>query len=216
MPADATFRRLHDVIQTVTNFRDSHLYQFDLREQENLIITDDEEAYQEHKYFQNNKDKILKNLKDISPKYRDFEQARIDFMSTPVRKPQSIKIDTFLEKHGELQYRYDFGDDWRFFITLEDIVDDYYFGYPTLLDGAGTAPPEDVGGLAGFYQFWEIYEDEEHPEHEGMRKWAEEMIFHPYDPERINDILKHVRYKKTEWDKINHQNYEVIEDKYRK
>ncbi len=44
MPAGATFNRLHDVIQTVTNFQsgypsgDYHLYEFDLRE-ENIRVT---------------------------------------------------------------------------------------------------------------------------------------------------------------------------------
>ena len=32
----------------------------------------------------------------------------------------------------------------------------------------------------------------------------------------INQRLKALDYKKTEWDKINHENYRVIEDKYRK
>ena len=60
MPADATFNRLHDVIQTVTNFQGGypsegyHLYKFDLA-QENIRVTNDEEAYQEHKHFMKNR-----------------------------------------------------------------------------------------------------------------------------------------------------------------
>jgi len=42
-------------------------------------------------------------------------------------------------------HNYDFGDDWHFITKHEEIVDDYYFGYPTLLDGAETAPPEGFG-----------------------------------------------------------------------
>jgi hypothetical protein len=68
-----------------------------------------------------------------------------------MRKPTGLKIDACLEKHKEILYRYDFGDGWELIIRLEDIMDDYYFGYPTLLDGAETAPPEDVGGIPGFY-----------------------------------------------------------------
>lgn len=47
MPAGATFNRLHDVIQAVTNFLsgypsgDYHLYEFDL-EEENMRVTIDE------------------------------------------------------------------------------------------------------------------------------------------------------------------------------
>ncbi len=56
IPAGATFNRLHHVIQLVTNFKsgypvgDYHLYEFDLKE-ENIRVTNDEEAYQEHLHF---------------------------------------------------------------------------------------------------------------------------------------------------------------------
>jgi len=49
MPAGATFKRFHDIIQNVTNFQSGyphggyHLYEFDLPE-ENKIVTDNEEA----------------------------------------------------------------------------------------------------------------------------------------------------------------------------
>ena len=40
--------------------------------------------------------------------------------------------------------------------------------------------------------------------------------FKEYDPDYINRLLKGIGYKKTEWDKVNHKNYRVINDKYRK
>ena len=114
------------------------------------------------------------------------------------------------------RYNYDFGDDWWFTIKLEEIVDDYYFGYPTLLDGAEMAPPEDVGGIHGFYEFLEVYRNPKHPEHKDMKAWADSQYFKEYDSDWINERLKGLDYKKTEWDKINHENYKVIKDKYRK
>jgi hypothetical protein len=54
MPAGATFNRLHDIVQMVTNFQSGypcikpmHLFEFDLKE-ENIRVTNDEQAYQEH------------------------------------------------------------------------------------------------------------------------------------------------------------------------
>src|SRR5699024_10536900 len=96
----------------------------------------------------------------------------------------------------------------------EKVVDDYYFGYPTLLDGAETAPPEDVGGIPGYEQFKEAYYDSEHPDHERIRNWVGGFGYRAYDPKHIKNMLKFVHYKKTEWNKINHVNYEVIDDKY--
>ena len=49
-----------------------------------------------------------------------------------------------------------------------------------------------------------------------MNEWAESLNFREFDPDWINEILKSINYKKTEWDEINHENYKVIHDKYRK
>ena len=49
-----------------------------------------------------------------------------------------------------------------------------------------------------------------------MKTWADSLRFSEYDPDWINRILKSLSYKKTEWDKINHERYRIIEDKYRK
>ena len=220
MPAGAKFNRLNDVIQNVTNFKSGypnsgyHLYEFELTE-ENKIVTDNEEAYIEHQHYKKNKEMYEERLKAMPSEMLEFEKLHQERLKIEVRKPTRIKIDDYLEKYKEIRYNYDFGDDWYFKIKLEQIVDDYYFGFPTLLDGAETAPPEDVGGIYGYYEFLEIYRDKNHPEHEEMKAWAESQYFREYDPDWINEMLKGIKYKKTEWGKINHENYQIIEDKYR-
>ena len=219
LPAGATFNRLNDVIQNVTNFQSGypyepyHLFEFDLGD---LIITNNEEAYLEHQHYKKNKKVYEKRLKTMGEEYLELEIAHQERIKVEVRKPATIKIDKYLEKFNEIKYEYDFGDSWQFLIKLEDIVDDYYFGFPTLLDGAETAPPEDVGGIYGYYEFLKIYNDAKHPEHEDIKDWAESLYFEEYDFNRINDKLKSIKYKKTEWDKINHNRYIIIGDKYRK
>jgi hypothetical protein len=42
------------------------------------------------------------------------------------------------------------GDYWRHKIELEKTIEDYEFGYPIILAGAGACPPEDVGGFGGY------------------------------------------------------------------
>ena len=221
MPAGATYKRLHDVIQNVTNFKSGyplggyHLYEFDLKE-ENMIVTDNEEAYTEHQHYLKNKKYYEDRLKNMDLKMLHFEQNYQEKLKIEVRKPKGLKINNYLEKYKEIKYNYDFGDDWWFTVKLEEIVEDYYFGYPTLLDGAETAPPEDVGGIHGFYEYLEAYQDTKHPEHSDMMSWVEDWNFKEYDPDWINDRLKSIDYKKTEWDKIKHKHYKVIQDKYRK
>ncbi|NLI60787.1 MAG: plasmid pRiA4b ORF-3 family protein [Clostridiales bacterium] len=221
MPAGATYKRLHDIIQNVTNFQSGyphsgyHLYEFDLPE-ENRIVTDSEEAYLEHQHYKKNKKMYEERLKSMPKDMVEFEIHYQERLKIEVRKPTGLKIDDYLEKYKEIRYNYDFGDNWWFTVKLEETVDDYYFGFPTLLDGAETAPPEDVGGIYGYYEFLEAFLDPKHPEHEDMKVWAESLGFREYDMDWINERLKGINYKKTEWDKINHERYKIIEDKYRK
>jgi len=202
MPADATFNRLHQTIQTVTNFQsdiaDYHLYEFML-EEENLRITNDDEALEEHKHFMKNRKEIEERIRDNAPaEFEEFAENQIKSLQMIVRKPTRIKMDDYLEKYKELLYMYDYGDNWMFLITLEDIMDDYKKGHPTLIDGERTAPPEDVGGIAGYEEFLKAYHDSSDPEHEEMREWAEMQNYREYDKDFINNMLKHVKYKKSE------------------
>ena len=221
MPAGATYRRLHDVIQNTTNFQSGypgngyHLSEFDLSK-ENKKVSDDEDAYLNHQYYLKNKKCFEDKLKTMNPNDLKFEVLYQESLKIEVRKPTSLKIDKYLEKYKAIRYHYDFGDDWWFIIKLEEIVEDYYFGYPTLLDGEGTAPPEDVGGLDGFYEFLEVYKNPNHPDYVETITWLKDSYFREYDPVWINVKLKWLDYKKTEWAKINHERYMIIEDKYRK
>lgn len=219
MPAGATYRRLHDVIQNVTNFQSGypgggyHLYEFDLPK-EKRIVTDNEEAYMEHQHYIKNKKYYEDRLESMPTNMLQIEKNHQERLKIEVRKP-GLKIDDYLEKYKESRYNYDFGDDWWFAIKLEEIVDDYYFGYPTLLDGPETAPTEDVGGIHGFYGFLEIYRNPKHPEYRDMR--ADSQYFRSTILIGLmRDSNKGLDYKKTEWDKIKHENYRVIDDKYRK
>ena len=170
----------------------------------------------EHQHYLKNKKYYEDRLKLMSSDMLQFETNHQERLKIVVRKPTGLKIDDYLEKYKEIRYNYDFGDDWWFTIKLEEIVTDYYFGFPTLLDGAETAPPEDVGGMHGFYEFLEAYLDQKHPEHVDMKAWVEDWSFKEYNPDWINDKLKGIDYKKTEWDKIKHAYYKMIEKKYRK
>ncbi len=217
MPAGSTFNKLHETIQGVTNFQSGylsesyHLFEFDLGD---TIVTNSEEAYLEHQHYKKNKKMYEDRLKTLPEEILEFEIYHQERIKIETRKPTTVKIDKHLERDKEIKYNYDFGDDWEILILLEEIVDDYYFGYPTLLDGRETAPPEDVGGLHGFYEFLKIYNDEKHPENKNIKEWAKSQYFREYDPDYINSVLKQLKYKKTEWNNINHIRYKIIDDKY--
>ena len=192
LPAGATFNRLHELIQNVTNFQsewaDTAIHSFAI-ELEDIFITDNDGIHE--------------------------ESTDKKFTGKTLRRPTSLKIDAYIEKYGAFDYEYDFGDSWRIHIELEETVEDYYFGYPTLLAGEGTAPPEDVGGVPGYAHFLSVYHDPTHPDYLEMHKWAESQKYEPLDIDWTNQMLKHMSYKKNEWAHIHHERYKIISDKYR-
>ena len=183
IPADVTFKRLHDTIQFSMDWWDRHLYEFEFP-QEKLRITNDGETYEEFKFYQKKyKDKAL-------TKRNDPHGMIAHILETTIRQPQTIKIDRYLEKYKIITYVYDFGDDWQHKIELEKIIDDYEFGYPTILEGDGACPPEDVGGIPGYEEFLRVWNDQEDAEYEEMRQWGENQYYRPFDIAFRNNLLK--------------------------
>ncbi|MFC7686205.1 plasmid pRiA4b ORF-3 family protein [Ureibacillus sp. GCM10028918] len=191
LPAGATFNRLHETIQHVTNFQSrQEPYHYFAVNVEDLMITNNEALHEDYKG------------RKVGGRF--------------LKQPSRLKIDGYLQKYGVLLYNYDFGDDWYIKVSLEEIVEDYYFAYPTLLEGDGVAPPEDVGGPPGYQEFLKVYHDPAHPDFLSTYAWAEQQRYKVLDDYEVNERLKSVKYKKTEWQHIHHDNYVVLSDKYRK
>jgi hypothetical protein len=69
-------------------------------------------------------------------------------------------------------YEYDFGDGWEHKLTLEEVSEPQKgTKYPQLLDGKGACPPEDCGGIWGYYSLLEAINDQQHEEYEDRREW---------------------------------------------
>ena len=170
------------------------MYEFDLPE-DNLKVTNDQEAFEEYKHFKNNEKEMKEKINNMPDKFDQFKKQTIKELETEIKKPSYIKIDEYLKKYGEIDYVYDFGDYWQLKIIFEKEIEGYKKGYPTLIEGANNAPPEDVGGLAGFYDFLEKYNDPDHPEHDFIKEWANDQNYREYDKERINESLKLIEYK---------------------
>ena len=68
-------------------------------------------------------------------------------------------IREFLEANDWFTYTYDLGDDWQYRVTIEKVITDYELDYPIVLKYKRDCPPEDCGGIYGFYQNLEIYQE---------------------------------------------------------
>lgn len=85
----------------------------------------------------------------------------------------------------KLTYTYDFGDCWEHQLTLtKPRAADPGVAYPRYVAGEHSAPPEDCGGIPGFYAQLEILADPNHPDHNDAREW-----FGDFDPNHFDDQL---------------------------
>jgi len=82
-----------------------------------------------------------------------------------------------------LAYLYDFGDSWEHRLTFAKLrTADLRLAYPRYVAGEHAAPPEDSGGIFGFYAQLDILADPNHPDHDEIAEW-----FGDYDPGKFND-----------------------------
>ncbi len=152
IPVDLNLRGLHNVIQITMGWEDDHLHQF--------------------KY------------KDTHCQANDtFGDFCLDFKRETEEEEAHTVKEFFKRKGSSIVYEYDFGDGWLHKITLEGRIkkkDDVKLF--VLLDGYGACPPEDCGGIPGFYHLLETLSDPKHPEHEEMKEWIGE----DYNPKTLN------------------------------
>lgn len=188
VPADLTFAGLHSVIQNCLNFQGHHHYTFNLPD-ENLKITTDPEAHQLHQEYLSKKEELEKVLGALGT---SFARQQLEALRTVVKNPEEAEIGPYLEKRGVLHYSYDLEYPWELKIILEETVSGEGLSYPQLLAGAESAPPEDVKGPSGFYQFLGAWQDPEHPDHGAARAWGEGQGFREYDPQQVQERLKKV------------------------
>jgi hypothetical protein len=97
--------------------------------------------------------------------------------------------DVMRETGSKIRYTYDFGDGWDHSIVLEKILPyDPGTAYPVCTAGKLAGPPEDCGGVPGYYNLLEAIDDPSHEEHETLLAWVGEG----YDPKEfsIDDVNK--------------------------
>jgi hypothetical protein len=94
---------------------------------------------------------------------------------------RTTKLSTLLANGSkEIGYVYDFGDNWEHRIVVEKVKSpEGKTLYPQFLGGERRCPPEDCGGIPGYYDFLDKIEDKQSKK----RKAAFDWYGGPYDPE---------------------------------
>lgn len=105
---------------------------------------------------------------------------------------RTVPLFTVFRRVGaKMLYTYDFGDGWEHGIVLEKRLPvDPAMTYPVCTDGRRACPPEDCGGIGGFYDLLDAISDPNHDRYEELRDWLGD----DFDPEafsidRVNRMI---------------------------
>jgi hypothetical protein len=174
VPEKYSFWDLHVAIQDVMGWLDYHLHAFRFRPK--------------HK----------KNKIEIGIPVDDFgTDAVIAGWEVPVR--------TYFTEPGQIiPYLYDFGDSWNHEILFEGILlKTKGEKYPKCLDGERACPPEDCGGISGYYRFISVLKGPKNNEYKEYVSWLKghAINYFPYDPDAFTPNNVHFDDPNQRWKK---------------
>lgn len=149
---NVSLEQFHELIQIAMGWTNSHMHEFQFGE-----------TRYTHPEF------LLDEMDDFGAKSYD-----------------NVSLEDLLATAGpklKLRYDYDFGDGWEHDVVLEKIVPaETGIDYPRCVTGKLACPPEDIGGVWGYYDFVEAISDPNHERHEEMLEWGG-----AYDPAEFSE-----------------------------
>jgi len=164
-----SLHRLHDVIQIVMGWTNSHLYSFTIQKAEYQLPDPNGED--------------LFNSMGFGPKPKNTKKIKLH--------------DLKLEPRQKFRYTYDFGDNWNHTILVEKIytaTDDIIL--PFCIDGKRNCPPEDCGSIPGYDRILQVLKKTKTEEDKELLEWVGED-YNPelFDIEDTNIALNPKKYK---------------------
>ncbi|MGP8215046.1 MAG: plasmid pRiA4b ORF-3 family protein [Bacteroidia bacterium] len=103
---------------------------------------------------------------------------------------KDVVMDKILTEKGyEITYEYDFGNNWKHTIIVEKFLNvEPGICSPSCMAGKRAAPPEDCGGVKGYYSIMETIIDKNHKEY---KRLMGNRAFNPeyFNIDRVNNQL---------------------------
>ena len=188
VPSNIVLGELHEVIQIAMGWTNSHLHQFRLRDK-GLKPSPHEMA----RRFQ--QDEWAEEFLGRMRGERCFV-TKVTPWGEPTDMEGEDEEDFTLGQlcpkvKSKLIYEYDFGDGWEHTIEVQKIIEpEPGVEYPVCLVGKKACPPEDCGGIWGYYELLETISDPDADDHEDMVEWLG-GDFDPdaFDLAEVNAIL---------------------------
>lgn len=169
VPSNYSFWDLHVAIQDSMGWLDYHLHIFEIKNPVTYVKTEIGIPDEEFNAY----DRII--LPDYKEKLSEY----------------------FNENNCIARYEYDFGDSWIHTIKFEKILPATVGDkYPKCIGGKMSCPPEDCGGIGGYYNLLSVLSDPRNEEYEEMIEWLGGE-FNPvlFDPESVLFDDPKVRFK---------------------
>ena len=104
----------------------------------------------------------------------------------------TVTLDSIITDTKEkFEYTYDFGDSWEHLLKVEKFLPkDENVKYPICIDGELNCPPEDSGGVWGFYDLLKTIKNKKHPQHKEILEWfGGHYDTEHFDKESVNELL---------------------------
>ena len=160
-PASTTLEMVHEIIQQSMEWVNYHLHEFHVKD---MLIGDPEQLCG---WGMDRDDEVI-------------DEAEITL------------VELKLREGAKFEYVYDFGDYWQHEILLEKKLErERGTEYPVCIKAVKSGPPEDVGGIWGYYNMLEALDDPDHPSHEHFSEWlmGEGWDSEAVDLDEINNRL---------------------------
>ncbi len=157
VPDYYTFYDLHVALQDAMGWLDSHLHDFKIQPLRRACL----------------------DIRIESPFALDDLEEAAHLLTT------EAAVADFIQEPGDRAlYTYDYGDDWRHEVLFEGTYPkEPGKKYPACLAGELAGPPEDCGGIPGYYDCIEALKNRDNSE--GMLDWLGRWRPDRFDPAKI-------------------------------
>jgi hypothetical protein len=122
----------------------------------------------------------------VPPELMDEAWGRV-----PMIAAHKVRLHDLLKpRKTVIDYLYDMGDAWEHRLSVTRVrAGEPGISYPRYIDGEKNGPPEDCGGITGFYELIDALADPAHPDHAILKEWSGDYDPNAFDPLEIKDAL---------------------------
>lgn len=165
VPGRIRLDRLHQVIQVVMGWSDSHLHCFRADDYEYTQPDPDDPGWAE-------------SLSD-----------------TVVRDERKHTLgDLVKAMNDRFEYTYDFGDDWEHEVRVVSVTPSTKNAVQVFcVHGERACPPEDCGSVPGYEELCAALPNPKHPEHQHWKSWIGDYDPNRFDTDAVNRLLRRIR-----------------------